>query len=57
VGALGYVGDETTLPALFKLLQSFKVEENRYAVCGAIGNIVSRDQGKLVGKLMEAAGA
>ena len=52
IGALGYVGDESTLGPLFKLLESLKVEENKYAVCAAIGNIVSRDQNKLVGKLM-----
>jgi hypothetical protein len=55
IGALGYVGDEGTLPALFKMLESSKADENRYAVCGAIGNIVSREQDKLVGKLMETA--
>lgn len=26
IGALGYVGDESTLPALFKMLDSFKVD-------------------------------
>lgn len=52
VGALGYVGDENTLGPLFKLLEGLKVEENKYAVCAAIGNIVSRNQNNLVGKLM-----
>ena len=52
VGALGYIGDESILPSLFKLLNNFRVDENRYAVCGAIGNVVSRAQGLLVGRLM-----
>ena len=55
MGALGYIGDESILPSLFKLLNSFKIDENRYAVSSAIGNIVSRSQGLLVGKLIEAS--
>ena len=56
IGALGYVGDEQTLENLFKMLDSFKGDENRYAVCSAIGNIVSRNQSKLVPQLMQIAG-
>jgi hypothetical protein len=52
IGALGYIGDDKTLPTLFKLLESSKADENRYAVCSAIGNIVSKNQSVLVPKLM-----
>lgn len=55
IGALGYIGTEEILGTLFKLLETSKADENRYAVCSAIGNIVSRNQGKLVGQLMQTA--
>lgn len=55
IGALGYIGTEEILPTLFKLLESSKADENRYAVCSAIGNIVSRNQAQLVGQLMQTA--
>jgi hypothetical protein len=55
VGALGYVGDETTLSSLFQLLENFKIDELKYAVCSAIGNIISRNQSNLVPQIMQIA--
>lgn len=37
------------------MMETTKVEENKYAACSAIGNIVSRNQSKLIPELMEKA--
>ena len=55
IGALGYVGDETTLASLFQLLENFKIDELKYAVCSSIGNIISRNQSNLVPQIMHIA--
>lgn len=43
------------MQSLFNMIDTTKVEENKYAACSAIGNIVSRNQSKLIPLLMKNA--
>lgn len=42
LGALGYLGNRKSLPALYNFLGSFKSDEARADVCSAIGNVLSK---------------
>lgn len=53
VGALGYVGNEKTLPALYDYLGSFKSDEARSDVCSAVGNILSKSPDQLLPGFIE----
>lgn len=55
IGALGYIGNEKTLNLLFKFMNEFKADESRFETASAIGNIVSRNQDKLVPELVAKA--
>jgi len=49
---LGYIGNEKTLPLLFKYTTEFKSDEAKTDACCAIGNIISRNPDVLVPQLV-----
>ena len=55
VGALGYVGTEQTLPALYKYLSEFRSEEAKKDVCSAIGNILAKTPDQLLPNFLSKA--
>lgn len=48
MGALGYVGNEKTIPLLYKYISEFKSDEAKVDAFSAIGNIISRNPDVLV---------
>jgi len=53
LGAVGYIGNQSTVDKLFQIINKTTVDETKFEACRSIGNIISRDQNKYVSQLIE----